>query len=84
MQCAGAARLEGIKAFEGTEECVLNQVVGVGQVTGPLRKPAGGPAPKRPQMAREQPVDRLLVPASRAVDQMDGGFEVRIVRRGGV
>ena len=75
------ARLESRNRLEGPEQGVLNQVVGVCQIAGPPGQSSSSPALQRLDVALEQPLQCLLVPCTRAVEQMKSRLGIDGTRR---
>ena len=69
MQRAGAADFEVADLADRAQQDVLDQVVGVGEVTRRPRQAAAHPAAEGAEVTRHQAIERLLVALPDSVDQ---------------
>jgi hypothetical protein len=67
LQRADTTRLEVSNPLERLKQRVLDKVVGIRQVAGPVREPAPGPSLERLEVARKQALERALLAAAMAL-----------------
>lgn len=71
MQRPLAAIVEPVQIPEGLEQRVLDEIVGIGDVAGPLREPAPRPALERGRVAGEEAVHGLAVAVGGQAEQCE-------------
>jgi hypothetical protein len=76
LQRADTPRLEVLDPLERLNQGVLDKIIGVGQISRPLRQPAPGPSLERLEMSREETLQRVLITRAGPLDQVKGRVEV--------
>ena len=72
-----APNLNVLNPLKRLQQGVLHKVLRIRNIAGPLRQPAGRPAPQAGKITRHQPIERRCVSGTRARDQLDGRFDAR-------
>ena len=80
LKRADAARFELIDPLERLNQGILDKIVGVGELAGPFRQPASGPALKWREVAGEETLERVAIALADSGNQMKRRVE-RIVLR---
>jgi len=82
LECSLSAIFEAVNSLKCLKQRFLDKVVRIGQVARPSWKSTGCPAPEHWQIAGEQDIERLAVPTTGPLEEIERGLRLVQLRVG--